>query len=69
VPQEVGWRLAFIIGGVLAIVIVFLRRYVPESPRWLMTHGRAAEAEQVIAGIEQRVAHGKRPPAAGPMRT
>jgi MFS family permease len=56
IDQALGWRLAFIVGGVLAIVIVWLRRYIPESPRWLMTHGRAAEAEAVIERIEADVA-------------
>jgi MFS family permease len=51
---DVGWRLAFIIGGALALTIIFLRRFVPESPRWLMTHGRPEEAERVIAQIEAR---------------
>lgn len=40
VPQEWGWRAAFIIGGLLALIIIWVRRYIPESPRWLMTHGR-----------------------------
>lgn len=55
VPPEIGWRLAFVIGGALAIGIVFLRRWVPESPRWLMTHGRPDEAAQVLTDIEARV--------------
>ncbi len=54
-PQDIGWRLAFIIGGVLAIVIVWVRRYIPESPRWLVTHGRVAEGERIVAEIEGRV--------------
>jgi len=54
-PPDLGWRLAFIVGGVLAIVIVFLRRYIPESPRWLMTHGRPDEAAAVVAEIERHV--------------
>jgi MFS family permease len=55
VPQDVGWRLAFIVGGVLAALVMLLRRFVPESPRWLLTHGRLAEAEAVMRGIEARV--------------
>jgi MFS family permease len=58
VPQWLGWRLAFIIGGVLAIVVIFLRRFVPESPRWLMIHGEVEEAERTVAAIEKRVLGG-----------
>ena len=56
IDPEVGWRLAFLIGASLALVIFFMRLWIPESPRWLMTHGRAQEAERVIAGIEARFA-------------
>ena len=56
VPQEWGWRAAFIIGGLLALIIIWVRRYIPESPRWLMTHGRPEEAEAIIEEIETRVA-------------
>jgi len=52
---EWGWRVAFVIGGVLGIIVLFLRHWIPESPRWLMTHGRPLEAEQVVSGIEARV--------------
>ena len=55
IDQALGWRLAFVVGGALAIVIIWLRRFIPESPRWLMTHGRASEAEAVIERIEADV--------------
>ncbi|MBV9653376.1 MAG: MFS transporter [Acetobacteraceae bacterium] len=56
IDPEVGWRAAFVIGGAIGLFIVFLRRFIPESPRWLMTHGRPEEAERVTASIERRVA-------------
>jgi MFS family permease len=56
IDPAIGWRLAFVVGGLLAIVIVYLRRFIPESPRWLMTHGRAAEAERIVTDIEADVA-------------
>src|SRR5579859_283098 len=55
-PAEYGWRFAFIIGGVLGFIVLLLRRFLPESPRWLMTHGHPREAKQVVQEIEQRVA-------------
>ena len=54
-PIDIGWRLGFGIGGVLGLSILALRRLVPESPRWLVTHGRVREGEATIADIEQRV--------------
>ena len=54
-PLEYGWRFAFIIGGVLGLVVLLLRRFLPESPRWLMTHGQPEEAVRVVTEIEQRV--------------
>ncbi|HWG79573.1 MAG TPA: MFS transporter [Stellaceae bacterium] len=53
---EIGWRFAFGIGATLGVFILYLRRFVPESPRWLMTHGRVHEAERIVSEIERRVA-------------
>jgi MFS family permease len=56
IAPEYGWRAAFIIGGVIAIIVLFLRRWIPESPRWLMTHGDPKQAEAIVTEIESRVA-------------
>ncbi len=52
---DIGWRVAFGSGAVLGLMILFLRRYLPESPRWLMIHGKPHEAEGVVEEIEARV--------------
>ena len=49
---DMGWRFAFLIGALLGLVILLMRMWLPESPRWLMTHGRLAEANSVVDGIE-----------------
>jgi MFS family permease len=50
-----GWRAAFVIGGVIGVVVLFLRQWIPESPRWLMTHGDPEDASKVVSEIERRV--------------
>ena len=53
-PIDLGWRLALLVGPVIGVLIWPLRRHLPESPRWLLTHGRADEAERIVAEIEQQ---------------
>jgi hypothetical protein len=48
---DLGWRIAFGIGAVLGLIILYLRRFVPKSPRWLLIHGRAGEANRLVADI------------------
>jgi MFS family permease len=56
---SLSWRLAFVIGASIGIVVLFLRQHVPESPRWLMTHERKEEAEETVALIEKEATAGK----------
>ncbi len=52
---HLGWRMAFLSGLPIAAAVLYLRRHIPESPRWLLTHSRDAEAAEVIHTIEQEV--------------
>ena len=61
-PAEDGWRFAFIIGGVLGLIVLLLRRFLPESPRWLMTHGDPQKpsgggGDRTACGAGDRYAH------------
>ena len=62
---DIGWRIAFGIGAALGLVILFLRAFIPESPRWLVTHGRAADGEAIVRTIEEH-AGGAFAPHTGP---
>src|SRR5947199_3325695 len=55
IPIWLGWRCAFGIGATLGLIIIFFRRWIPESPRWLMIHGRNAEAEQIVGDVERLI--------------
>ena len=57
-PPDLGWRAAFFIGSVLGLFILVMRSWIPESPRWLMIHGRPEEAHEVLNAIED--AHRRR---------
>src|SRR5580700_8094561 len=52
IDPAIGWRLAFLIGATIGLVIVVMRLWIPESPRWLVTHGYPQAALAVVRGIE-----------------
>lgn len=51
--EGLGWRLAFWLGPVLGLIIIYMRRHIPESPRWMVTHGQAEAAEKIVADLEE----------------
>ena len=55
VPIWLGWRFAFGIGATLGLIVIFFRHWIPESPRWLMIHGRNPEAEKIVDDVERRI--------------
>ena len=63
IDPALGWRLAFLIGTAIGLIILLMRRWIPESPRWLMTHGFAKKAEAVIRDIEARCGGRRRTPS------
>ncbi|MBV8487177.1 MAG: MFS transporter [Planctomycetaceae bacterium] len=52
---DLGWRLGFGLGAALGLIIIFLRKYIPESPRWLLTHGCPEAAERIVADLEHQI--------------
>ena len=71
VGGELGWRLCFGIGAALGLLILLMRLWLPESPRWLLIHGRAAEATQIVERIEadmRRQGHVLPTPEGKPLR-
>lgn len=54
IDPDIGWRVAFFLGAALGLIILVLRQWIPESPRWLISHGRTQEAETIVAAIEAR---------------
>lgn len=67
-PYYLGWRFGFGIGAMIGLGILFLRRFIPESPRWMLTHGYRDEAENVVAEIERTVAEETGAPLPDPPR-
>ncbi|TYC86714.1 MFS transporter [Novosphingobium sp. BW1] len=66
---DIGWRIAFGFGAVTGLIVIALRRHIPESPRWLLTHGQGPKAEAIVGEIEARTRgqgltiHGETPKA------
>jgi MFS family permease len=56
IDPAIGWRVAFLMGAIIGLIILVMRLWIPESPRWLVTHGRPQAADQVVRGIEAQFA-------------
>ncbi|MFE9998355.1 MFS transporter [Streptomyces avermitilis] len=61
-PKDLGWRLTFALGVVLGLVILLVRRHVPESPRWQFIHGRGEDAEALVSSVEREIEQEKGEP-------
>ena len=63
IGPDLGWRLAYLTGACLGLVVFFMRIWIPESPRWLMIHGQPDRAHAIVADIEQSARHSSQRPA------
>jgi len=68
IPHRIGWRLAFGLGALLGGSILIIRKHLPESPRWLLLHGRVPEARAAVEEIERHVAESAELPPSPPPR-
>jgi MFS family permease len=68
IPHHIGWRLVFGMGALVGGAILLVRKHMPESPRWLLLHGRVPQAQAVVDEIERHVAESRRVPPAPPAR-
>ncbi|WGD52908.1 MFS transporter [Bradyrhizobium sp. CB1650] len=55
IGPDLGWRLAYLIGATIGLVVLLMRMWIPESPRWLMIHGRPDQAHAIVDEIEDSV--------------
>jgi MFS family permease len=62
IPLAYGWRAVFLLGALLGTLILIVRHWVPESPRWLTIHGRKQDADAIIEGIEDKINSTKKIP-------
>ncbi|MET9439874.1 MFS transporter [Streptomyces sp. NPDC006610] len=65
-PKDLGWRLSFALGVVLGLVILLVRRHVPESPRWQFIHGHGEAAEVLVSSVEREIEREKGEPLPPP---
>jgi MFS family permease len=56
IGPDLGWRLAYLTGACLGLVVFVMRMWIPESPRWLMIHGQPERAHAIVDDIERSVA-------------
>ncbi len=68
IDPALGWRLAFLIGAIIGLVILLMRFWIPESPRWLVTHGMPQQAAEVVRGIEAHFRDLGQQPRGAPIR-